>query len=106
MLSTVSITITHTMFGSLSNQPLTKFFFNHLADALLLLAPCWVIKRRRAYTFIIVWLVAIWSFAQLLYYPTYRDVMPFSSFLLFKNISDTLIKSTIGAITKKSLEAW
>ena len=103
MLSTVSITITHTMFGSLSNQPLTKFFFNHLADALLLLAPCWVIKRRRAYTFIIVWLVAIWSFAQLLYYPTYRDVMPFSSFLLFKNISGTLIKSTIGAITKKSL---
>ncbi len=103
MLSTVSITITRSMFGSLAQQPLTKFFFNHLADAILLLAPCWVIKRRRTYTFIILWLVALWSFAQLLYYPTYRDVMPFSSFLLFKNVSGTLIKSTLGAVTKKSL---
>ena len=103
MFSMVSITITRSMFGSLSNQPLTKIFFNHLADAILLLAPCWVIKRRRTYTFIILWLVAVWSFAQLLYYPTYRDVMPFSSFLLFKNVSGTLIKSTIGAISKKSL---
>lgn len=103
MLSIVSITITRSMFGALAKQPLTKFFFNHLADAILLLAPCWVIKRRRTYTFIILWLVAIWSFAQLLYYPTYRDVMPFSSFLLFKNVSGTLIKSTIGAVTKKSL---
>ena len=103
MLSMVSITITRSMFGSLSQQPLTKFFFNHLADAILLLAPCWVIKRRRTYTFIILWLVAVWSFAQLLYYPTYRDVMPFSSFLLFKNVSGTLIKSTLGAVTKKSL---
>lgn len=103
MLSIVSITITRSMFGSFSNQPLTKIFFNHLADAILLLAPCWVIKRRRTYTFIILWLVAVWSFAQLLYYPTYRDVMPFSSFLLVKNVSGTLIKSTLGAITKKSL---
>ena len=103
MLSTVSVTITRSMFGSLSQQPLTKIFFNHVADAILLLAPCWVIKHRRTYTFIILWLVAIWSFAQLLYYPTYLDVMPFSSFLLFKNVSGTLIKSTMGAITKKSL---
>jgi phosphoglycerol transferase MdoB-like AlkP superfamily enzyme len=103
MLATVSITITRTMFGSLSNQPLTKIFFNHLADAILLLAPCWVLKRRRTYTFIIVWLVALWSFIQLLYYPTYRDVMPFSSFLLVKNISPTLLKSSVGAVTKKSL---
>ncbi len=104
MLSMVSITITRSMFGSLANQPLTKIFFNHLADAILLLAPCWVIKkRRRTYTFIILWLVALWSFAQLLYYPTYRDVMPFSSFLLVQNVSGTLIKSTLGAITKKSL---
>ena len=63
MLATVSITITHTMFGSFTKQPLIKFFFNHLADAMLLLAPCWVLKRRRTYTFIIVWLVALWSFS-------------------------------------------
>ena len=100
---TVSITVTRTMFGTLSQQPLCKFFFNHLADAILLLAPCWVLKRWRTYTFIVVWLVAVWSFAQMLYYPTYRDVMPFSSFLLFKNISPTLINSTLGAVTKKSL---
>ena len=103
MLFTVSITITHTKFGSFAKQPITKLFFNHLADAILLLAPCWALKWRRTYTFIILWLVAIWSFTQMLYYPTYRDVMPFSSFLFFKNVSGTLINSTIGAISKKSL---
>ena len=103
MLATVSITITRSMFGSFFSQPLTKIFFNHLADAVLLLSPCWVLKRRRTYTFIIVWLVALWSFIQLLYYPTYRDVMPFSSFLLVDNISPTLLKSSLGAVTKKSL---
>ena len=102
-LSIVSLTITRSMFGSLSNQPLIKIFFNHVADALLLLAPCWVLKRRRTYTFIILWLVALWCFVQILYYATYRDVMPFSSFLLVKNVSGTLVRSTLGAISKKSL---
>ena len=71
MLATVSITITRSMFGSFFSQPLTKIFFNHLADAVLLLSPCWVLKRRRTYTFIIVWLVALWSFIQLLYYQVF-----------------------------------
>lgn len=80
-----------------------ELFFNSLADATLLMAPCWVIKHRRTYTFIILWLATLWSVAQLLYYPTYRDVMPFSSFLLVQNVSGTLIKSTLGAVTKKTL---
>ena len=80
-----------------------ELFFNSLADAILLMAPCWVIKHRRTYTFIILWLATLWSVAQLLYYPTYRDVMPFSSFLLVQNVSSTLIKSTLGAVTKKTL---
>ena len=80
-----------------------ELFFNSLADATLLMAPYWVIKHRRTYTFIILWLATLWSVAQLLYYPTYRDVMPFSSFLLVQNVSGTLIKSTLGAVTKKTL---
>lgn len=80
-----------------------ELFFNSLADAILLMAPCWVIKHRLTYTFIILWLATLWSVAQLLYYPTYRDVMPFSSFLLVQNVSGTLIKSTLGAVTKKTL---
>ena len=80
-----------------------ELFFNSLADAILLMAPCWVIKHRHTYTFIILWLATLWSVAQLLYYPTYRDVMPFSSFLLVQNVSGTLIKSTLGAVTKKTL---
>ena len=80
-----------------------ELFFNSLADATLLMAPCWVITHRRTYTFIILWLATLWSVAQLLYYPTYRDVMPFSSFLLVQNVSGTLIKSTLGAVTKKTL---
>ena len=103
MLFTVSVTVTRTMFGAFSKQPLCKFFFNHLADAILLLAPCWVLKWRRTWALVITWLVAVWCFIQLLYYPTYRDVMPFSSFLLVDNISPTLLKSSVGAISKKSL---
>lgn len=103
MLSIVSITITRSMFGSLWQQPLCKIFFNHLADAILLLAPCWVLKCRRTWALVITWLVAMWCFAQMLYYPNYRDVMPFSSFLLFDNISPTLFKSTVGSVSKKSL---
>ena len=103
MLSGVTLTVTRSMFGGLWNQPLTKIFFNHLADAILLLAPCWVLKRRRTYAIVITWMVALWCFAQMLYYPTYRDVMPFSSFLLVDNISPTLVKSAVGAVSKKSL---
>lgn len=104
MLSIVSITITRTMFGSFFNQPLCKFFFNHLADAILLLAPYWLLRRwRHVYAFIIVWIIALWCFIQLLYFPTYHDVMPFASFLLVDNLSPTLINSSIGAITKKSI---
>lgn len=103
MLLVVGITITHDMFGSLSKQPLCKMFFNSIADAILLLSPCWIMKRKRTVAFVITWLVATWCFVQILYYSTYRDVMPFSSFLMVDNISPTLINSTLGLITKKSL---
>lgn len=104
MLSMVSLTITRDMFGSLLQRPLCKIFFNHLADAILLLAPYWVLRRwRRVYAFIIVWITALWSFVQLLYFANYHDVMPFASFLFVDNLSPTLISSTIGSITKKSI---
>ncbi len=103
MLATVTLTVTHSMFESFWRQPLCKIIFNHLADAILLLAPCCVLKWRRTWALVITWIVALWCFLQLLYYPTYRDVMPFSSFLLVKNISTTLVKSALGAVTKKSL---
>lgn len=104
MLSMVSLTITRDMFGSLLQRPLCKIFFNHLADAILLLTPYWVLRRwRRVYAFTIVWITALWSFVQLLYFANYHDVMPFASFLFVDNLSPTLISSTIGSITKKSI---
>lgn len=102
-LFVVEFSITKIRFGSVSHGSLFKYFFNSLDDAILLMAPCWIIKHRRAYTFVILWLVTLWSVAQLLYFPTYRDVMPFSSFLLVQNISGTLIKSTLGAVSKKTV---
>ncbi|MBQ2163812.1 MAG: LTA synthase family protein [Muribaculaceae bacterium] len=103
MLLVVGISITHNMFGSLSQQPLCKMFFNSVADTLLLLSPCWIVKRKRAIALVITWLVALWSFVQILYFQTYQDVMPFASFLMVENISPTLIHSALGSITKKAI---
>jgi len=102
-LSIVGLVVTHDMFGSLSRQPLCKIFFNSVADAILLLSPCLIVRRKRTVAFVVVWLVAIWSFAQIVYFTNYRDLMPFSSFLLVKNISPTLVHSTVGTIGKKAL---
>ena len=66
-----------------------------MVDALLLLLPYWLLpaKLRIYYVSIIVFLFSFWGLSQLWYYRTYDDLMPFSSFLLFDNISSLLLNS-------------
>ncbi|MBP5561950.1 MAG: hypothetical protein J6X70_09175, partial [Muribaculaceae bacterium] len=71
---------------------------NHLADASILLLPLAVLPARWRWTqWIVLWLLTVWCLAQLLYHPTYRDLMPFSSFLLVQNVGDVLWESVKGS---------
>lgn len=71
---------------------------NHLADAAVLLLPLALLPPRwcRA-QWIVLCLLTVWCLAQLLYHPTYRDLMPFSSFLLVQNVGDVLWESIKGS---------
>lgn len=72
---------------------LLSYSARSMVDALLLLLPYWLLpaKLRIYYVSIIVFLFSFWGLSQLWYYRTYDDLMPFSSFLLFDNISSLLL---------------
>lgn len=74
---------------------LLSYSARSMVDALLLLLPYWLLpaKLRIYYVSIIVFLFSFWGLSQLWYYRTYDDLMPFSSFLLFDNISSLLLNS-------------
>lgn len=72
---------------------------NSLADSLFLLTPLIVLPpKRRKWSWMVVWIVTLWCLAQYLYMPTYRDLMPVSSFFMTENMGDTLMTSILGAI--------
>ena len=74
---------------------LLSYSARSMVDALLLLLPYWLLPAtlRIYYVSIIVFLFSFWGVSQLWYYRTYDDLMPFSSFLLFDNISPLLLNS-------------
>lgn len=78
---------------------------NNVADATILLLPFVLLKPKwRKWVWIVIVLETLWCVAQLLYIPTYRDLMPFSSFLLTDNVGGTLIKSAAGAFRLAQME--
>ena len=78
---------------------------NSFADALLLLTPLVLLPPKwRKWSWIVIWLVTLWCLAQFLYMPTYRDLMPLSSFFMTENMGDTLMTSIVGAIKPRILE--
>ena len=78
---------------------------NSFADALLLLTPLVLLPSKwRKWSWIVIWLVTMWCLAQFLYMPTYRDLMPLSSFFMTENMGDTLMTSIVGAIKPRILE--
>ena len=82
-----------------------QLVINAVADAVLLMSVYVLLgPKHRKWCWIVIWLVTLWCLAQFLYMPTYRDLMPFSSFLLLGNVGSTLAKSTVGAFRIADLE--
>ena len=77
-----------------STKTLSLLITNSIADALILLLPFVALPPKwRKWIWIVLWLVTFWCLAQLLYIPSYRDLMPFSSFLLVGNVGSEFADS-------------
>ncbi|MBR5086093.1 MAG: LTA synthase family protein [Muribaculaceae bacterium] len=84
---------------------LCHLLVNNIADATILMLPFVALSARwRKWSWIVIWIFTLWCLAQLLYMPTYRDLMPMSSFLLVDNMGGTVARSTIGAFKLADLE--
>ena len=72
-----------------------------LANALLLLAPYWLLRRRwRWLVWIPLTLLTVWCLMQVCYCRAYDDLMPWQSLTLTQNVNSTL------AATSLSLLRW
>lgn len=72
-------------------------FFTAVADAILILLLYWLVPRRRgAVAIALVTIMMLWCVIQVLYQPTYHDIMPWNAFTYVRNISPILIKSALG----------
>lgn len=77
---------------------------NHLCDALFLSAFYWLLpSRRKGWVWVLITLTTVWCFAQITYNETYADMMPFSSWLYFKNLGGELFDSILGTITTEAI---
>ena len=82
-----------------NNNKVVTYGLRSLADAIILLMPYWVLPAKyRHWIWLIIILFTVWTLSQLWYYRTYNDLMPFTSFTLFSNISFLLIKSIKASI--------
>ena len=77
---------------------------NHLCDTLVLAAFYWLLPaRRRGWLWLLVAVVTVWCFAHITYNETYRDMMPFASWLYVSNLGEVLFDSILGTITAEAL---
>ena len=72
--------------------------FRSLFDACMLMLPFFLMNKRKWIIFILLFLLDIFCLSQIWYFRTYQTLMPFSSYFLFDNVSELLIKSIIGSI--------
>ena len=78
---------------------LGKTLFISLANALLLLSPYWLLKRRwRWLVWIPLTLLTLWCLMQLCYCRAYDDLMPWQSLLLTDNVNSTLASTTLSLV--------
>lgn len=90
---------------NVSVSELSHLLANNIADATILMIPFVALSARlRKWSWVMIWLFTLWCLAQLLYMPTYRDLMPMSSFLLVDNMGGTVARSTVGAFKIADLE--
>ncbi len=78
-------------------------FLPTLGDGLLLALPMLFFTRRRWLVFIPLVLFAQFCLIQTWYARVYEDIMPYSSFLLFDNVNEVLLKSVVGLIQWRDL---
>ena len=75
-----------------------------VADAIVVMLPLLLLPRRwRVAIWLPLGLLWVWCIAQLMYYPTYQDLMPFSSFLLWQNLDGLVVRSAVGNLQWRGL---
>ena len=83
--------------GSLHGLGMHKVMMMSLANALLLLSPYWLLKRRwRWLVWIPMTLLTVWAVGQMCYCRAYDDLMPWQSLTLTDNVNTTLMNSTLS----------
>lgn len=82
-----------------ANLSLISYAIRSFADTLILLLPFWLFPARfRSFMWIVIIVFTCWTISQMWYFRTYNDLMPFSSYLLFNNISSLLLNCIVGSI--------
>ena len=75
-----------------------------LANALLLLSPYWLLRRRwRWLVWIPLTLLTVWCLMQVCYCRAYDDLMPWQSLTLTKNVNSTLAATTLSLLRWQDL---
>ena len=75
-----------------------------LANALLLLAPYWLLRRRwRWLVCIPLTLLTVWCLMQVCYCRAYDDLMPWQSLTLTQNVNSTLAATTLSLLRWQDL---
>ena len=75
-----------------------------LANALLLLAPYWLLRRRwRWLVWIPLTLLTVWCLMQVCYCRAYDDLMPWQSLTLTQNVNSTLAATTLSLLRWQDL---
>ena len=67
-----------------------------LFDAMVLMSPFFVVKRR-GFVFIPLILLDVFCLSAVWYYRNYLDIIPFSSFLLYENLTPLLLESAFAS---------
>ena len=75
-----------------------------IANALLLLSPYWLLRRRwRWLVWIPLTLLTVWCLMQMCYCRAYDDLMPWRSLLMTDNVNPTLAASTVSLLRWQDL---
>ena len=75
-----------------------------LANALLLLSPYWLLRRRwRWLVWIPLTLLTVWCLMQVCYCRAYDDLMPWQSLTLTQNVNSTLAATTLSLLRWRDL---
>lgn len=75
-----------------------------LANALLLLSPYWLLRRRwRWLVWVPMTLLTLWCIMQMCYCRAYEDLMPWQSLTLTENVNNTLLASTMALLCWQDL---